>query len=55
MIQMLIIGYCISIQSKRRLCDEMHLNMACRWFCRLGLDSDVPDNSTFSKNRHGRF
>ena len=23
--------------------------------CRLGLDGDVPDHSTFSKNRHGRF
>ena len=26
-----------------------------RWFCALGLDGDVPDHSTFSKNRHGRF
>ena len=26
-----------------------------RWFCRLGLNGDVPDHSTFSKNRHGRF
>src|SRR6202790_4661810 len=34
---------------------EVHLNLAYRWFCRLGLDSDVPDHSTFSKNRHGRF
>ena len=24
-------------------------------FCRLGLDGDVPNHSTFSKNRHGRF
>ena len=34
---------------------EVHLNLAYRWFCRLGLDADVPDHSTFSKNRHGRF
>ncbi|BCH19812.1 hypothetical protein MesoLjLa_66630 (plasmid) [Mesorhizobium sp. L-2-11] len=33
----------------------MHLNLAYRWFCRLGLEGDVPDHSTFSKNRHGRF
>jgi IS5 family transposase len=33
----------------------VHLNLAYRWFCRLGLDGDVPDHSTFSKNRHGRF
>ena len=45
----------IGIRSERRLCDEVHLNLAYRWFCRLGLDGDVPDHSTFSKNRHGRF
>ena len=33
----------------------MHLNLAYRWFCRLGLEGEVPDHSTFSKNRHGRF
>ena len=39
---------------RRRLCEEVHLNLAYRWFCRLGLDS-VPERSSFSKNRHGRF
>src|ERR687890_1739589 len=55
MIRMLIIGYCFGIRSERRLCDEVHLNLAYRWFCRLGLEGRVPDHSTFSKNRHGRF
>src|SRR6266404_7702463 len=55
MIRMLIVGYCYGIRSERRLCEEVHLNLAYRWFCRLGLDGDVPDHSTFSKNRHGRF
>src|SRR3974390_1574506 len=55
MIRMLLIGYCFGIRSERRLCEEVHLNLAYRWFCRLGLDGDVPDHSTFSKNRHGRF
>ena len=55
MIRMLLIGYCFGIRSERRLCDEVHLNLAYRWFCRLGLDGTVPDHSTFSKNRHGRF
>src|SRR6201981_1512057 len=55
MIRMLLIGYCFGIRSERRLCDEVHLNLAYRWFCRLGLDGSVPDHSTFSKNRHGRF
>jgi transposase len=55
MIRMLIIGYCLGIRSERRLCEEVHLNLAYRWFCRLGLEARVPDHSTFSKNRHGRF
>src|SRR6187401_2244256 len=55
MVRMLIVGYCFGIRSERRLCDEVHLNLAYRWFCRLGLDGAVPDHSTFSKNRHGRF
>src|SRR5271170_4190791 len=55
MIRMLVVGYCFGIRSERRLCEEVHLNLAHRWFCRLGLDGRVPDHSTFSKNRHGRF
>src|SRR5208282_105557 len=55
MIRMLIVGYCMGIRSERRLCEEVHLNLAYRWFCRLGLDDKVPDHSTFSRNRHGRF
>jgi len=55
MIRMLIIGYTHGIRSERRLCEEVHLNLGYRWFCRLGLDGAVPDHSTFSKNRHGRF
>jgi len=55
LIRMLIVGYCFGIRSERRLCEEVHLNLAYRWFCRLGLNGEVPDHSTFSKNRHGRF
>jgi transposase len=55
LIRMLVVGYCFGIRSERRLCEEVHLNLAYRWFCRLGLEGDVPDHSTFSKNRHGRF
>lgn len=54
-IRMLVLGYCFGIRSERRLCEEVHLNLAYRWFCRLGLEDAVPDHSTFSKNRHGRF
>src|SRR5213596_4173208 len=55
LIRMLIVGYSFGIRSERRLCEEVHLNLAYRWFCRLGLEDEVPEHSTFSKNRHGRF
>jgi transposase len=55
MIRMLIVGYCYGIRSERRLCEEVELHLAYRWFCRLDLDDQVPDHSTFSVNRHGRF
>src|SRR6201987_4128019 len=55
LIRMLIVGYCFGIRFERRLCEEVHLNLAYLWFCGLGLDGEVPDHSTFSKNRHGRF
>ena len=49
LVRMLLVGYCYGIRSERRLCEEVHLNLAYRWFCRLGLDGEVPDHSTFSK------
>ncbi|NIY95556.1 transposase [Salipiger sp. HF18] len=54
-IRMLVIGYVMGIRSERRLCDEVHVNLAYRWFCRLGLEGKVPDHSTFSRYRHGKF
>src|SRR6201982_497259 len=53
MIQMLLIGYCLGIRSERRLCDEVHLNLAYRWFCRLGLDGGGPASPTFFTKQHG--
>ncbi|MBW4710049.1 IS1182 family transposase [Roseobacter sp. YSTF-M11] len=55
MLRMLLIGYRYGIRSERQLVEEVHLNLAYRWFCKLGLEGRVPDRSTFSKNRHGRF
>src|SRR5882762_7775591 len=55
MIRMLIVAYCYGIRSERRLCEEVELHLAYRWFCRLDLEDEVPDHSTFSVNRHGRF
>ena len=55
LIRMLLVGYCFGIRSERRLCEEVHLDLAYRWFCRLDLNDRIRDHSTFSKNRHGRF
>jgi transposase len=55
MVRMLLVGYCYSIRSDRRLCEEVKLNLAYRWFCGLGLEDKVPHHSTFSVNRQGRF
>jgi len=55
MLRMLIVGYCYGLRSERRLCEEVELHLAYRWFCRLDLEDKVPDHSTFSVNRHGRF
>jgi transposase len=49
LIRMLIIGYCMGIRSERRLCDEVHLNLAYRWFCRLGLDARCPTIRPFPR------
>jgi transposase len=54
-IRMLLVGYCYGIRSERRLCEEVDFNLAYRWFCRLGLEDEIPNHSTFSKNRHGRY
>ena len=55
MIRMLLVGYCYGIRSERRLCEEVNYNLAYRWFCQLVLEDKVPNHSTFSKNRHGRY
>jgi len=55
MMRMLLVGYLGGIRSERKLCAGMHLNLAHRWFCRLGVDDVVPNHSTFRKNRHRRF
>ena len=47
LIRMLIVGYCFGIRSERRLCEEVDLNLAYRWFCCLGLDGDIHDHSSF--------
>jgi len=55
LLRLLLVGYLYGITSERRLLEEVRMNLAFRWFTRLDLNQEVPDHSTFSKNRHGRF
>lgn len=55
MMRMMLVGYIMGIRSERRRCEEIHLNLAYRWFCKMDISDPMPDHSTFSKNRHGRF
>jgi len=55
MIRMLIVGYLFAIRSERRLCAEVQVNLAYRWFCKLGIEDKIPDHSVFSRARHERF
>jgi transposase len=55
MIRMLIVGYVFAIRSERRICAEVQVNLAYRWFCRLGIEDTIPNHSVFSRARHERF
>jgi transposase len=55
MLRLLLVGYLYGITSERRLIEEARMHLAYRWFTRLGFEQEIPDHSTFSKNRHGRF
>lgn len=55
MLRMLIVGYCYGIRHERKLCEEVKLHLAYRWFCKLDLNDKVPHHSTFSENRLNRF
>jgi len=55
MIRMLIVGYVFAIRSERRLCAEVQVNLAYRWFCKLSIEHKIPDHSVFCRARHERF
>src|ERR1700744_4149595 len=55
MIRMLIVGYGFAIRSERRLCSEVQVNLAYRWFCKLGIEDKIPDHSVFCRARQERF
>src|SRR5271169_7198101 len=55
LLRLLLVGYLYGITSERRLVEEVRMHLAYRWFTRLGFEQQIPDHSTFSKNRHARF
>jgi len=55
MIRMLVVGYVFAIRSERLLCREVQVNLAYRWFCKLGIEDAIPDHSAFSRARNERF
>jgi transposase len=55
MIRMLIVGYVFALRSERRICAEVQVNLAYRWFCKLGIEDNIPDHSVFCRARHERF
>ena len=55
LLRLLLVGYLYGITSERRLLEEVKMHLAYRWFTRLDFEQEIPDHSTFSKNRHGRF
>ena len=55
MIRMLLVGYVFAIRSERRICAEVQVNLAYRWFCKLGIEDKIPDHSVFCRARHERF
>jgi transposase len=55
LLRLLLVGYLYGITSERHLLEEVRMHLAYRWFTRLDFGEEIPDHSTFSKNRHGRF
>jgi transposase len=49
LVRTLLVGYCCGIRSERRLCEEIRLNLAYRWFCCHAVSS--PTYSTQSAQR----
>src|SRR5438876_9617113 len=54
-IRMLVVGYVFAIRSERLICREVQVNLAYRWFCKLGIEDAIPDHSAFSRARNERF
>ena len=55
MFKALFLGYLSGVRSERQLIREIEVNVAYRWFLRLGLTEPVFNASTLSQNRRRRY
>lgn len=53
--KMTLLQYLYGIRSERRLVEEIHHNMAYRWFLGFNITDKIPDHSIFAVNRMRRF
>ncbi|WP_143020594.1 transposase, partial [Bhargavaea beijingensis] len=55
LIKLPFLQYTFGIRSMRRTIEEVHTNLAYRWFLGFGFYDKVPHFSTFGKNYERRF
>lgn len=53
--KMLFINYTFGINSMRKTCEEIKVNMVYRWFLGISVYEEVPNYSTWSKNYQRRY
>ena len=53
--KMIFINYTFGINSMRKTCEEIKVNIAYRWFLGISIYEDVPNYSTWSKNYQRRY
>ena len=53
--KMIFINYTFGINSMRKTCEEIKVNIAYRWFLDISIYEDVPNYSTWSKNYQRRY
>ena len=53
--KMIFINYCFGINSMRKTCEEIKVNLAYRWFLGISLEEAVPNYSTWSQNYIRRY
>lgn len=53
--KMIFINYTFGINSMRKTCEEIKVNVAYRWFLGIDIYEEVPNYSTWSKNYQRRY